>query len=314
MARSPRIEFHKAWYHLMNRGAGRRTIFPNDELKEIFLELLSEIHAEFGIEIHAYCLMSNHFHLLVRTQNANLNLGMQKLASAYARSHNRALKIDGPLFKGRYKAILIAEASYLAQVSRYIHLNPVEAKLVKHPRDYDWSSYQVYCHPNTKPPWLYLEDSIRGVSPGGEAREYLSFVENPLLPSLNEFYRSKRIPGVLGNKEARRLVENKTGYARYWKPPEGPALERIIGAMAQTFDVEYESILQYRKGKLNQARAAAIYMAHCVWKYSAKQLKEQFNIGASGITQVASQTRKLASENKEFAQNIQDAKEMVMVT
>jgi hypothetical protein len=223
------------------------------------------------------------------------------------------LKIDGPLFKGRYKAILVAEATYLAQVSRYIHLNPVEAKLVKHPKDYNWSSYQAYCHPNMKPSWLYLDDSIKWVSPRCQVREYLKFVENPMLPSMNEFYRSRRIPGVLGNKQARRLVENMTGYVRYWKPPERPGIEKIIGAVARTFGVEPESILVSQRGKLNHARAAAIYLSHSVWKYSASELTEQFCIGKSGVTQVACQTGKIISENKEFAQIVKKAKELVMV-
>src|SRR3989338_951183 len=141
MPSPPRIEFENAWYHVMNRGAGRRAIFPDNSARELFLKLLSDMNAEFRIEIHAYCLMGNHFHLLLRTPHANLNLAMQMLSSVYTRQHNRLSKTDGPLFKGRYKAILIAEETYLAQVSRYIHRNPVEAKLVKHPRDYQWSSY-----------------------------------------------------------------------------------------------------------------------------------------------------------------------------
>ena len=89
-------------------------------------------------------------------------------------------------------------------------------------------------------------------------------------------------------------------------------MSKIIRAVAEAFGVEHESILLSHRGKLNQARATAIYLSHCVWKYSAKELKEQFNIGISWVTQVASQTRRMVSENKEFAQIIQGVKEMVM--
>lgn len=312
MARPPRIEFPNAWYHIMNRGAGRRIIFPNDDLKRAFLELLSEIHVEYEIEIHAYCLMSNHYHLLVRTRHANLNLAMQKLGSNYSRLHNRALKIDGPLFKGRYKAILVAEAAYLAQVSRYIHRNPVEAKLVKSLREYEWSSYPAYCEQNRRQPWLYVDASICRISPQGKLTEYLSFVENPESASMNEFYRSKRIPGILGNKALRRLIENRTGYTRHWKPPKRPDVGKIIESVVRVFGVEREMILAPQQGKLNQARGAAIYLAHHVCKHSSSDLKEQFGVEKSGITQASSQMKRTIAGNQELAWMVQNAEEMVL--
>ena len=109
MARPLRIQFAGAWYHLMNRGAGRRSIFPDDLHRHCFLDLLGEIHARYGVEIHAWCFMGNHYHLLARTPLPNLARAMRHLDGVYTQRHNRMSKTDGALFRGRYKAIVVDE-------------------------------------------------------------------------------------------------------------------------------------------------------------------------------------------------------------
>src|SRR3989338_1175471 len=253
----------------MNRGAGKRLIFTDDNARVFFLTILSEISSEFQIEIHAYCLMNNHYHFLIRTPYANLNFAMQKLSSVYTRQHNRLNKTDGALFKGRYKAILIAEDAYLAQVSRYIHRNPVEAKLVKHPRDYLWLSYPAYCDPEKSPKWLSMNQAVMQVSPRCDRNDYLNFVENPLLESMNKFYRSKQLPGVLGSKEARRLVENHAGYHKEWQPSKRLKLVEIAEIIAKVFEVSPEAIMQSKRGNLNITRAAMMCLAQGTARYPA---------------------------------------------
>lgn len=312
MPRPPRIEFENAWYHVMNRGAGRRPIFPDDSARNYFLELLSEIKAEYRIEIHAYCLMGNHYHLLVRTPHANLNLAMQKLSSAYTRQHNRLMKTDGPLFKGRYKAILIAEESYLAQVSRYIHRNPVEAKLVKSALDYCWSSFPAYCEPSKSQSWLSMDKSIMQVSPRADRREYLQFVENPLAPSMSQFYRSKQLPGVLGSKEARRLVENHTGYQREWHPEKRLSLPELTNWVAKSFEVSSNSILLSKRGSPNRPRAVAMYLAQTAGKYPVADLADYFGVGSSGVTQTIHQLKRTLATQHELQCTIENLKQMLL--
>lgn len=312
MPRPPRIEFENAWYHVMNRGAGRRAIFPDNRARELFLKLLSEMNAEFRIEIHAYCLMGNHFHLLVRTPHANLNLAMQMLSSVYTRQHNRLSRTDGPLFKGRYKAILIAEETYLAQVSRYIHRNPVEAELVQHPREYQWSSYSAYCDPNSSPGWLSLNDAVMRVSPRCDRNDYLAFVENPLLASMNKFYHSKQLPGVLGSKEARRLVENHTGYQDKWHPPERLRLGGIVDLVAQSFDVVTAKLMASKRGSLNKERAIAMHLAHSAAKYSIAEIADCFGIGLSGVTQTIFRLKAVINKEPELVQKIEELKQVLV--
>ena len=130
MARPLRIQYEGACYHIMNRGLERRNIFLNNQHRKTFLNLLSEVSERFKVDIHAYCLMNNHYHLLLTTHLANLDLVMRHLNSIYTLRFNRDVKRDGTLFRGRYKSILIERERYFLNVSRYIHKNPSSAKIV----------------------------------------------------------------------------------------------------------------------------------------------------------------------------------------
>jgi len=127
----------------MNRGAGHRNIFINKHHRQIFLEIIKEAIDQFEVEAHAYCLMNNHYHFLIKTPQANLGRAMRHINGVYTQRFNKDQKTDGSLFRGRYKALIIEKEAYLLQVSRYIHLNPIEAKITKSLSDYSWSSYLV---------------------------------------------------------------------------------------------------------------------------------------------------------------------------
>lgn len=128
MPRPIRIEYEDAYYHVMNRGRGRQYIFHTEAYYQAFFETLSEACERFALVVHAYCLMGNHYHLLVQTPQGNLGRIMRHINGVYTQRYNRLKRTDGPLFRGRYKAILVDEDSYLLQLSRYIHRNPIEMK------------------------------------------------------------------------------------------------------------------------------------------------------------------------------------------
>lgn len=134
MSRPLRIEVPDAWYHVMNRGLRRQPVFSDVEDYQIFLETLRESCERFGVSLGAYCLMPNHYHLLVHTPNANLSRFMRHVNGVYTQRFNRKNSKDGPLFRGRYRALVVDADEYLLQLVRYIHLNPVKAKLVNSPR------------------------------------------------------------------------------------------------------------------------------------------------------------------------------------
>ena len=192
MPRPLRLQFNGAWYHVMNRGAAQKLIYKNNQHRNIFLNLLREIHLYYHIEIHAYCLMDNHYHLLLHTPQGNLSLGMKHLNGIYTQQFNRDEKIDGPLFRGRYRAILIENDPYLLQVSRYIHLNPLEAGLVEKPENYQWSSYKDYIATSSLTPWA-ITDFIKGmISNDNKESAYQKFVTNGVDEATRKFYKKKK--------------------------------------------------------------------------------------------------------------------------
>ncbi len=163
MPRPLRIEFEGAIYHLLNRGDRREPIFRDDADRHRFLETLGETCAKTEWQVHALCLMRNHFHLVVETPQANLVAGMRWFLGTYTNRFNRRRKLVGHLFSGRYKALLVDAESpgCLRTVCEYVHLNPVRAKLLspKQPlRDYVWSSYPEYLKPPRRRwPWVRVD-------------------------------------------------------------------------------------------------------------------------------------------------------------
>lgn len=153
MVRPLRIEFDGAWYHVMNRGLEKRDIFRDDADRSVFFELLGEISETFALCIHAYSLMDNHYHLLVETPHAQLGRAMRHLNGVYTQRFNRRWRRDGPLFRGRYKALL-ADETRLFELIQYIHLNPVAAGMTQSVDEHPWTSHHAYLHPAKRPAWL----------------------------------------------------------------------------------------------------------------------------------------------------------------
>jgi putative transposase len=154
MNRPLRHEAADGWYHVINRGAARRHIFINDYFKFLFLELLEATVQKYKFNIYSFCIMGNHYHLLVNTPKPNLSVGMRFLNSQYAIIFNKERGKDGPIFKDRFKSICVLDERYLLNLTRYIHLNPVTGGLVESPDQYYWSSYLDYVLQKNRFRWL----------------------------------------------------------------------------------------------------------------------------------------------------------------
>lgn len=154
MARPLRIEFAGALYHVTARGNERRDIFFSDDDRSRFLGTLSEVCSRFNWRCHAYCQMTNHYHLLVETADANLSRGMRQLNGVYTQSVNRSRRRVGHLFQGRFTGILVEKETYLLELARYIVLNPVRARMVAAPEHWVWSSYRATAGLTPKPSFL----------------------------------------------------------------------------------------------------------------------------------------------------------------
>lgn len=143
MARKNRKWFPGAIYHIMARGNYRQNIFKDDEDFKVFLVLMQDAKTKYGFKLHAYCLMTNHYHLLLETEQTEIWKIMKRINQIYAAYYNEKYRLTGHLFQGRYKSCLVENDSYFLQTSRYIHLNPVKAKMVPRAEAYPWSSYST---------------------------------------------------------------------------------------------------------------------------------------------------------------------------
>lgn len=144
MARPYRLQIEDGFYHVTSRGDDRKPVFKSEYDYRKFLEYLITAKEKFKFYVHAYCLMTNHYHLFLETTQANLSKIMQYINTAYTIYYNIKRKRVGHLFQGRYKSILVQADAYYSELTRYIHLNPVRAKIIDNPQKYLWSSYNSY--------------------------------------------------------------------------------------------------------------------------------------------------------------------------
>lgn len=171
MARPLRIEYPGALYHVTARGNAQQTIFQSKGDALRFLETLGDTARRLGWRLHAFCLMTNHYHLLVETEQANLSQGMRHLNGVYTQAYNRAHGQVGHVFQGRYKAILVEAEAYFLELTRYIVLNPLRAGLVANVGDWPWSSYPATLGRTAAPDWLEVAPLLlRFAEDAGKAR------------------------------------------------------------------------------------------------------------------------------------------------
>src|SRR5277367_747223 len=153
MARSLRIHFSGAVYHVTSRGNERKNIVRSDKDRELFLRVLAQVVEDYHVIIHSWVLMDNHYHLLLETPEANLSNALRHLNGVYTQKFNRQNGRIGHLFQGRYKAILVEKGTHLLELCRYVVLNPVRAIMVKRPEEWKWSSYKATASLEKKEKW-----------------------------------------------------------------------------------------------------------------------------------------------------------------
>jgi len=160
MSRPLRLEFPDALYHVTARGDRQDAIFEDDQDRLLFLSTLGQVITRFNWICHAWCLMDNHYHLLIQTPDGNLSKGMRQLNGVYTQASNRRHRRVGHLFQGRFKAILVDSDAYLLELSRYVVLNPVRAGIVKKPGAWPWSSYRACVGLDPAALWLAVDSLL----------------------------------------------------------------------------------------------------------------------------------------------------------
>jgi REP element-mobilizing transposase RayT len=297
MARQLRIEYPGAFYHITSRGNQKERVFLSDYDRTVLLDYLRDANKKYGAIIHTYCLMDNHYHLLLETPHANLSKTMHFINTSYTIFFNTKHARVGHLFRGRFKAILIETDSYAQELSRYIHLNPVRAGIVARPEEYIWSSYLTFISERRPAPWLntamvlgYFDQDLRIAR-----TRYAIFVteaigkdvDNPLKkadPSLilgsNHFVAQIKAAFLSDKTENRDVPAIRS-------LKEKPPIETIQRAVEQTLGA-----------KNRFARNAAIFLCHTRTDYALKEISEFYSIGKSAIASVCRQMTENLTWNK----------------
>jgi putative transposase len=282
MSRPLRIQFPEAVYHVMNRGARRQSTFADDTDYQAFLDTLAEAHRLWEIDVFAYSLMGNHYHLCLRTPKGNLSRVMRHVDGIYTQRFNRRHGRDGTLFRGRYKAILIDADEYLAAVVRYIHLNAVEAGIVKMPEDYLWASHRYYLGAKGAPNWLNIQEAVKQI---GGRRVFHEFVLSGNEESLKQYYEAQRQSPVLGSEAfINRLRQPRPAlareHARYERRVVQPGPEHVIGEVIRQYKVTRDEILRGKRGRENEARKVAMYLVKRYCDRTLAEIAEYFGTGS----------------------------------
>ena len=287
MSRPLRIEYKNAYYHVMNRGRGRQFVFHDAAYYEAFMGCLEQAHVRFGLEIHAYCLMGNHYHLLVKTPRGNLGRAMRHVNGVYTQHYNRLKQTDGPIFRGRYKSILINASSYLLQASRYIHRNPIELKtpLVAQLIDYPWSSYPAYMNKSPIPAWLNREEVFELLGTSRTTTAYRRYVGEGIDEETQSFYANDSYPSIWGDKAfVKRAYKNRLSQSREVtrnRDQESVSMKHIVQTVANYFDCDEKSITQAARGRgeKNLPRWISMKLSQDLSRVNLETIAHHFHVG-----------------------------------
>lgn len=265
MARPIRIAFPGALYHVTARGDRRETIYEDDADRERFLEILGQVITDFNWVCDAYCLMSNHYHLVIETPDGNLSKGMRQLNGVFTQASNRRHRRSGHLFQGRYKAILVDADAYWLALSRYVVLNPVRAGVVGHPGHWRWSSYRAMIGEAVAPAWLSTNRVLAQFSKDrAEAvRRYTRFVMEGI--GRESIWNDLNRQVFLGDDGFVSRMQDKTAapaqnvnIPKAQRHPPAPSLQAIE--------------------KAHDSRDHAIVAAYATGEYSYQQIADFFNL------------------------------------
>jgi putative transposase len=308
MSRPLRIEYPDAWYHVMNRGRRGEDIFLDRKDYCQFIEILNETAKIWKLRIAAYCLMPNHYHLLVQTPNGNLSRCLRHIDGVYTQRFNRAHGIDGPLFRGRYKSILVEADSYLLPLVRYIHRNPLNAGLTKTLAGYAWSSHRGYLSNAENDRWLYNE-FILSLFPGKREerqRAYRRFVSLGDEEELIEIFEKKKWPSVLGSKGfvhriKERFYSDKTDDEVPQFKELDPEVGQIQKVVEKFYGIRKKELLSSRRGVFNEPRNMAIYLTRQLRGDTLKQIGFDFKIiKYSSVSSSIERTKKWIATDKKL--------------
>jgi putative transposase len=317
MARPLRIAIEDGWYHVINRGIERRLLFRSSADSHHFLQLLAQLPTRFGLLIHCYALMPNHYHLLVQTPQANLSQAIQWLNVSYSVWFNRKHRRAGPLFQGRFKSVLVATDGHHREVSRYIHLNPIrtqrfglgkeervsnpanhsrllEQQRIEFLRSYALSSYPVYIGTQPRSAWLttqILMSDFAGTTQGQWRRAYQRYVEEPIRTgALDSILDQVLERAVQGSREFRaKMLELAKGEPAHRQAVQQRATRLDWAALQQVLaQLKGESWEAFAERRGDDGRDLALLLARRSGGYTLTELGTLVGVSYAAVAQAVS--------------------------
>ena len=280
MTRPLRLEFPGALYHVTSRGDRREDIYLDDLDRQRFLDLIGETCQRFNWRMHAYCLMTNHYHLVIETPEGNLSRGMRQLNGVYTQRFNRRHRRVGHVFQGRYTAILVDRDAYLLELGRYVVLNPVRARMVKTASQWPWSSYRAMIGKTNTPDWLETKTVLGqlGHHKKTAQQRYIYFVKE-----------GKGLPAIWENLTQQIYLGDEHFVTRMQDYLDG--LDTLIEVpIAQRRPVP-KPLSHYRSQ--NEDRKQAMICAYETGYYTLKEIANFFNVHYSTVSRTVNRHKGL---------------------
>lgn len=314
MSRPLRIEYPDGWYHVMNRGRRAELIFSDRQDYLMFTELMRETSEMWKIKISSYCLMPNHYHMLIQTPEANISRSMRHLNGVYTQRYNRRHHCDGQLFRGRFKSILVSGDSYLLQAVRYIHRNPLRAGLVEVIDVYPWSSHKGYISVARNWEWLHKKYILSLLSKSRKdwLRYYKEWVSVEDEDEVRKKLDGKKWPSILGPEEFIDRFKGKYCTPEIAEEVPGarellPGVDQILEAVGRFYGVGVFALKEKRRGRANEARNAAIYLTRRLRRDTLKEIGEQFQIDRySTVSSTIERMKKRMLEDRALSRRMEE--------
>ena len=298
MTRKTRKEFKGAWHHLMNRGARRWPIFRDNRDRYMFLNTMANTVERFGIEVHVFSLMLTHFHVFGRSILGNMSRAMQYLTSTYTLKFNKRHKLDGPLFRGRFKNQIVGNRGYQRYLVAYIHLNPIEDGLAKKLTDRCWTSHRAYIGLDATPPWLVTEYLLNLFGGSEPLNQYVTNVHLGIEQPPDEFSEDGWIiqSGSLIKDPSKSDDESLVTPVHdlpATRPSKFRTSEEVLSDVCNMTGTSLQEILKPQKGAgANPARRFATWALRQSTACTQKQIAELLKMPRSQVTSLLQRLRR----------------------
>ncbi len=297
----------------MNRGRRQDNIFLEEGDYRLFLEVLQDTSKQWNLEVAAYCLMSNHYHILVCTPEGNISRCMRHLNGVYTQRFNQNHAIDGSLFRGRYKSVLVEEDHHLLELLRYVHRNPVKANITPNLEDYLWSSHKGYLAGNRGWSWLTRDPLLTMFS--GKRQQayaaYLDFVQQPDSADLEAFYSRQKVSPVFGSFAFVEKIKNLfVSHAEETEIPEMRVFKatflEVLTAVCQVCQVSDQEIYKSRRGQTNIARDLVVYSMRKHSRQTLQQIGHHLGIEKySSVSSAVQRIKKQLKDDRELSELVE---------